>query len=90
MDKRWSAGNAFYVEPASMTSAPAVRCSDCQFRWNSPAMAEGLRLLGSCPKCGGELLFASDAAAEQPVPERDERFDGPRKAPHLVMGIPRR
>jgi hypothetical protein len=53
-------------------------------------MAEGLRLLGSCPKCGGELLFATDKPAEAKAPEGEERFTGPRKAPHLVLGIPRR
>ena len=84
------------VEAEDMTPAPAVRCSSCQFAWNSATMAEGLRLLGSCPKCGGELEFRG---GEAPV----ERFDragtpapapgvaaGAGKAPHLVLGIPRR
>ncbi|HEV3002705.1 MAG TPA: hypothetical protein VGW75_18355 [Solirubrobacteraceae bacterium] len=48
-------------------------------------MAEGLRLLGSCPKCGGVLEFGSRA----PEPPRAARFDSD-KAPHLVLGIPRR
>jgi hypothetical protein len=63
---------------------PAVSCTDCSATWNSNAMAEGLRLLGSCPKCGGELAFrdgGDDAREIESV--RDV-------APHLVLGIPRR
>jgi ssDNA-binding Zn-finger/Zn-ribbon topoisomerase 1 len=62
----------------------AVRCTDCQFTWNTPAMAEGLRVLGACPKCKGALEFgalgavASQAAAPAAA-----------LAPHLVLGIPR-
>jgi len=74
-----------------MTPAPAVRCSACQFAWNSATMAEGLRLLGSCPRCGGELEFrGGEQAAERfdrgtPVPAAPAKT-----APHLVLGIPRR
>lgn len=69
----------------SMSPTPAVRCSGCGFSWNSTAMAEGLRLLGSCPKCSGTLEFreTSSAAANEP-----RRFEP--RAPHLVLGIPRR
>ena len=74
-----------------MERTPAVSCSGCGFTWNSDAMAEGLRLLGSCPKCAGALLFRADAAAApasrragaEPASERGV-------APHLVLGIPRR
>ena len=70
-----------------MSPAPAARCTSCLFAWNSPAMADGLRLLGSCPKCAGTLAFADEAPAE-------ERFDrsepAAATAPHLVLGIPRR
>lgn len=84
------------TEPEGMSLVPAVRCSACEFHWNSRAMAEGLRLLGSCPKCGGELSFADDAApappAPEPAPAAAERFTTPERetAPHLVLGIPRR
>ena len=75
------------VEVKVMSPAPAVRCTSCEFAWNSAAMADGLRLLGSCPKCSGELAFAADAPTA-------ERFDRPvprvSAAPHLVLGIPRR
>lgn len=51
-------------------------------------MAEGLREVGSCPRCGGELRFAEATAAPiaaDPVPEADVET-----APHLVLGVPRR
>lgn len=70
-----------------MSPSPAARCTGCGFAWNSVAMADGLRALGSCPKCSGELEFR-DASA------REDRFDAVpasgRTAPHLVLGIPRR
>jgi hypothetical protein len=57
-------------------------------------MAEGLRLLGSCPKCDSTLEFHE-------TDPREDRFDtalrpaaralaGGPTAPHLVLGIPRR
>ena len=78
-----SAANA---EAVHMERTPAVSCSGCGFHWNSAAMAEGLRLLGSCPKCGGALVFNGEAPAA-PTAARGERADA---APHLVLGIPRR
>jgi hypothetical protein len=67
---------------------PAVSCEDCGRSWNSATLVEGLRLVGSCPRCGGALTFrdAEATAAGSPVPAagRDAR------APHLVLGIPRR
>lgn len=56
-------------------------------------MAEGLRLLSTCPRCGtGTLVFrdgtqappAGDAATPATPADRDGR------APHLVLGVPRR
>jgi hypothetical protein len=66
--------------------APAVACLGCQYEWHTRVMAEGLRLLGSCPKCGGELAFA-DA---QPAHEAPESPKIDVRAPHLVLGVPRR
>jgi hypothetical protein len=66
-------------------SSPAVSCTACGFAWNSAAMAEGLRLLGSCPKCSGELSFRNDAPEAPRVSRTDRAL-----APHLVLGIPRR
>lgn len=71
-----------------MAVLPAVSCGDCGRTWNSASLAEGLRLLGACPRCGGTLEFRDDA---QPVagpptpPERQAPVE-----PHLVLGIPRR
>jgi hypothetical protein len=71
--------------PSVMSDDFAVRCKACQFTWNTPAMAEGLKVLGACPKCRGELEFGALAAAA-PVAEAP---DAPAAAPHLVLGIPR-
>jgi hypothetical protein len=68
---------------------PAVTCTSCQRIWNSAAMAEGLRLLGACPRCGGVLTFAADESGATRA-ERTERSDATAVAPHLVLGIPRR
>jgi hypothetical protein len=51
-------------------------------------MADGLRLLGSCPRCSGELVFSAEA-------HHEDRFEPARSTPvvdepHLVLGIPRR
>jgi hypothetical protein len=73
------------AEATHMSSTPAVNCTGCGFAWNSAAMADGLRLLGSCPKCGGVLEFRADA----PDPVRAAPA-ATAVAPHLVLGIPRR
>jgi hypothetical protein len=67
----------------------AVRCKSCRFRWNTPAMAEGLRVIGACPKCTGELEFGTRGAGLPPegLAERDSRVSP--EAPHMVLGIPR-
>jgi hypothetical protein len=49
-------------------------------------MAEGLRLLGSCPKCSGELRFRDETREAR----RFEPAVATGRAPHLVLGIPRR
>ena len=74
------------AEARTMPSDPAVRCCDCGFAWNSAVMAEGLRLLGSCPKCGGALEFRGESRETALEPAAA----GPETAPHLVLGIPRR
>jgi uncharacterized paraquat-inducible protein A len=63
----------------------AVRCHGCGFTWNTPAMAEGLRVLGACPKCKGALEFRDDA----PAPAAPAREADPAAAPHMVLGLPR-
>lgn len=73
-----------------MSPLPTVSCTACGFAWNSTAMAEGLRLLGSCPRCDGALSFRGsatpDGAGFEIVAERTRA----QTAPHLVLGIPRR
>ena len=70
---------------------PAVRCTQCGFAWNSTAMAEGLRLLGACPKCGGELAFRTDDGAAGAGAGTGGTAGGGRgeTPPHLVLGLPR-
>jgi uncharacterized paraquat-inducible protein A len=71
-----------------MTDAFAVRCTGCEFTWNTPAMAEGLRVLGACPKCRGALEFSEDAPAATAASDTRDA-DVPAAAPHMVLGIPR-
>lgn len=78
---------ALNAEAVHMDRTPAVTCSGCGFGWNSAAMAEGLRLLGSCPKCGGGLVF--NTGSPEPPTAKRVRPAAP-AAPHLVLGIPRR
>ena len=68
------------IEPRT----PRVQCAACEFAWYSAAMAEGLRSIGSCPRCGGELRFrdAGTSAREDTEPSRFA-------APQLALGIPR-
>ena len=73
-----------------MSPAPLVRCSGCGFSWNSAAMAEGLRLLGSCPKCDSDLEFREVDPREARFDVSDPVLDPAETAPHLVLGIPRR
>jgi hypothetical protein len=73
--------------PSLMSDHFAVRCKGCQFTWNTPAMAEGLKVLGACPKCRGELEFGARAAAAPPPAA--EAPAAATAAPHLVLGIPR-
>jgi uncharacterized paraquat-inducible protein A len=71
-----------------MTDGFAVRCTGCEFTWNTPAMVEGLRVLGACPKCRGTLEFAEDAPAAAPAATETRDADVS-AAPHMVLGIPR-
>lgn len=72
------------MEPKS----PAVTCSSCERSWHSASMAEGLRLLGHCPRCGGDLEFTDREADASPM-DRLTPEDAVAIAPHLVLGIPR-
>jgi len=65
----------------------AVRCTSCEFTWNTQGMADGLRVLGACPKCKGALEFR-DPVDPAPAPVAAARNEVA-AAPHLVLGIPR-
>jgi len=76
-------------------SPAAVTCKSCARTWNSAAMAEGLHLLGACPRCGGALEFGAvpSEPIAAPVAEQEPRVarvSPAPLAPHLVLGIPRR
>ena len=94
MDERLSASMTDHGEGAGMSPAPLVSCSGCGFSWNSATMAEGLRLLGSCPKCDSELVFREVDPREDRFtssePTLDQVTAAAATAPHLVLGIPRR
>jgi hypothetical protein len=51
-------------------------------------MAEGLRLLGQCPRCGGALSFGDELSAPPMAAAAPE--DAAALAPHLVLGLPQR
>jgi hypothetical protein len=72
-----------------MSDAFAVRCTGCEFTWNTAAMVEGLRVLGACPKCKGDLEFRDDAASAAPATAGGGRDGDVSAAPHMVLGIPR-
>jgi hypothetical protein len=68
-----------------MKRPAAVHCEDCRYEWHSATIVEGLRLLGSCPRCNGPLCFdrpALPAVAEVGRPVSSA-------APHMVLGLPR-
>jgi uncharacterized paraquat-inducible protein A len=76
-----------WTADAQDMASPLVCCLACERTWHSPTMAEGLRALDGCPRCGGELRFAETARTR--VPER-MALSCDTTAPHLVLGAPRR
>jgi hypothetical protein len=71
-----------------MDAAPVVTCSSCSRVWRSAAMAEGLRYVGTCPRCGGELSFHDEAPALTGAEPAAQALSG--VEPHLALGIPKR
>ena len=70
-----------------MRSHPRVRCHDCDFAWYGATAAHGLRVVGSCPRCSGELDFlADDEPAPASAPAGPERLAG--LSPAAVLGTP--
>lgn len=66
---------------------PRVQCTGCDRAWHSVTLADGLRLIGSCPRCGGELVFlgAPGVATVDAVDPFSNTL-----LPHLVLGRPKR
>jgi hypothetical protein len=71
-------------------ASPAVHCVACEREWHSEAMADGLRLIGSCPRCGGELAFAEPATVlvHADTPEQ-LAADADGRPAHMILGMPR-
>jgi hypothetical protein len=67
-----------------MRSDPRVRCRDCEFAWYGATAAHGLRLVGSCPRCSGELEFL--VVDDEPVAAASEHLTG--VSPAAVLGTP--
>ena len=53
-------------------------------------MVEGLRLIGSCPRCGKAELHFRDAQPEIGEMGEVAQHDAGIVPPHLVLGLPRR
>ena len=70
-----------------MDAAPVVTCTSCNRVWRSAAMAEGLRYVGACPRCGGELEFHDEPAAQGPERDTDALVG---VEPQRALGIPKR
>lgn len=71
---------------------PLVHCAGCARAWHSPTLADGLRLVGKCPRCGGTLVYAEAAPSPVPAAALADAVSTDRAAvaPHLVLGVPRR
>ena len=69
--------------PAGRHGDPLVSCDGCGFEWHGAISADGLRVIGHCPRCQGRLRFAdgrsSEAQAEDAVTEQQ---------PWQVLGTP--
>lgn len=74
----------------SSPAAPAARCLDCNAVWHSTLLLDGLRLIGTCPRCGGGTLEFRDAATSAESGPASAKADKAAAGPHLVMGVPRR
>jgi hypothetical protein len=68
-----------------MSPHPRVRCRDCDFAWYGATAAHGLRVVGSCPRCTGDLDFLTEDEAPSASPV-SERLAG--LSPAAVLGKP--
>jgi uncharacterized protein (DUF983 family) len=65
-----------------MRPSPRVRCQACEFAWYGSTAAHGLKVIGSCTRCGGDLEFLrapDDPEVARAVPD---------VAPAAVLGVP--
>jgi hypothetical protein len=53
-------------------------------------MAEGLRVIGACPRCRGELAFPDTPPDDEPPTVMAPEPEPDARPPHLVLGLPRR
>jgi hypothetical protein len=71
-----------------MDRTPRVSCGGCSFRWFSATSSHGLRIVGSCPRCGGDLEFLVAASQDaDDAAQRDRELDHD-VAPATVLGVP--
>ena len=63
---------------------PAARCEGCGFAWYGETAIDGLRALGHCIRCGGQVAFR-----DRPPPPTHMDPVQPGMGPHQVMGAPR-
>lgn len=75
---------------SAMFRSPRVRCSECAFEWFGSTSAHGLRIVGSCPRCGGVLDFLVPVDAEAPLSGDRWRPDADDRPPATVLGTPLR
>ena len=68
-----------------MRPSPRVICGECHFAWYGPTAAHGLRLMGSCPRCDGELEFLTE---EEPTAVPAAGDELVRVAPASILGLP--
>jgi hypothetical protein len=68
-----------------MRPSPRVCCGACHFAWYGQTTEHGLRLLGACPRCGGELEFLTPDAPADALDMGDELRD---QRPAAVLGTP--
>ena len=67
-----------------MRTSPLVRCRACEFEWYGATAADGLRIVGSCTRCGGDLEFLAEQPSES-LPMSDQLVG---VAPAAVLGAP--
>ena len=70
---------------AERQAEPLVRCGDCGFEWHGEISADGLRVLGHCPRCEGKLQFRDERPAG--ASDADSQAEGEQQ-PWQVLGTP--